>query len=143
VITPPKNPGNCCKQSTITIKHDQALKYYQRIPFGTEAWEEVYALRTAVEGTFGNLKNPATENISRGFIREARLPRVNLAMALAAVSYNIRAQLTWAKRHDITLMSPLFNHASPDDHRRVFLPRNEDELMAYIEVADRFEQQAA
>ncbi|MFC6152554.1 hypothetical protein [Nocardioides yefusunii] len=49
----------------------------------------------------------------------------------------------WAKRHDVTLMSPLFNHASPDDDTRVFLPRSKEELAAYIDLAEEFEKRSA
>src|SRR5690606_17480104 len=80
----------CCTQRTIQIEADPAIKYLQEDYWGSPEWEGTYALRSAVEAVFGNLKNPGTEDVRRGFMQVVGLPLVTLAFAGAAACYNIR-----------------------------------------------------
>jgi len=51
--------------------------------------------RNRVEGFFGNLKDSARENISRGTVRVRGLVKTGLMIAIAVMSVNIRLGEKW------------------------------------------------
>jgi hypothetical protein len=81
----------CCTQETFSIKMpEQAAKLYQPDMFGTTQWAQVYRGRTYVEGSYGNLKNPRTENLRRGSIQKSGIVWSQLILTLMAFVYNER-----------------------------------------------------
>lgn len=98
IVTPPETKTAFCKQTTVQIPPGKHMKYAQDEYWGDGRWEASWDRRTYVEGVYGNLKNPNTENIHRGFFQFIGLPMVTLAMTAAMVSYNIRELNNWHQR---------------------------------------------
>ena len=71
ITTPPaaETAPTCCTQSTVELKEDGQRKLWQREYWGSKPWVLSNNRRTYVEGAFGNIKNPSTENLSRGTFR--------------------------------------------------------------------------
>lgn len=98
ITNPPAEPGKPCTQKLVLVPPSELVKYVQDDYWGSDDWYLSYGRRSYVEGVFGNLKNPNTENIHRGFIQMVGITNVTLAMAAAAVSYNIREYNNWLER---------------------------------------------
>lgn len=98
VVVPPEAPTKFCEQETVQIEAGKHMKYAQEEYWGSSAWETSWNRRTYVEGVYGNLKNPNTENIHRGFFQFVGMPLVTLALTAAVVSYNIREYNSWHER---------------------------------------------
>lgn len=112
VENPPSHePGGeplpaCCTQETVTVSFDpnddaqaRLYKLQQQHYWGSEAWERVWSKRTYIEGLFGNVKNPGTENLRRGHFQIFGLVWVHIVLGLAAASYNLRMLDNWAARN--------------------------------------------
>lgn len=97
----------CCTQKLVQVRRGDHVKHQQDLYWGAAAWVTSWARRTYVEGVFGNLKNPSTENIQRGFLRMVGMPMVTLSLTAAAVSYNIREYNNWLDRTAQTSDHPL------------------------------------
>lgn len=65
----------CCTQRTVKIPAAADAKVRQRHIWGSAAWVRSFRRRTYVEGAFGNLKNPNTEAVRRGWIAVVGLVR--------------------------------------------------------------------
>ncbi|MDP5185511.1 hypothetical protein QOZ88_23000 [Blastococcus sp. BMG 814] len=74
------------------------MKHSQDEYWGDRRWTASWNRRTYVEGAFGNLKNPDTENTRRGYFRFTGLPLVTLAMAFAVTASNVRQLRNWHQR---------------------------------------------
>jgi hypothetical protein len=98
IVVPPEAKTPFCKQTTVQIPPGRHMKYAQEEYWGDGRWEPSWDRRTYVEGVYGNLKNPNTENIHRGFFQFTGLPMVTLAMAAAVASYNVRELNNWRER---------------------------------------------
>lgn len=87
-------PRTVCTQKYTTFDaEDIALP--QRELHGTTEWYKSVNRRNRVEGFFGNLKDSARENISRGTVRVRGLVRTGLMIAIAVMSVNIRLGEKW------------------------------------------------
>lgn len=107
VIQNPPDPNapdfpTCCAQRTVTLDPGPLRKLMQRDYWGSDAWLREWNKRTYVEGAYGNLKNPSTENVRRGHFRVTGLPNVTIVAALAAAAYDRRILLNWAKHNKRT-----------------------------------------
>lgn len=105
VENPPSEPGKpkCCRQRSVTIPGYVTPKIRQRLYWGSPEWIASFNRRTHVEGSYGNLKNTNTENITRGWCCVVGLVKTSLLLAVAAAASNIRILRGWAKRTgDIT-----------------------------------------
>lgn len=122
----------CCTQRTIQIEADPAIKYLQEDYWGSPEWEGTYALRSAVEAVFGNLKNPGTEDVRRGFMQVVGLPLVTLAFAGAAACYNIRILEKYHRETGDTPQHPLMNHPRDGEVIESLLLRDQ-EVTDYLE----------
>lgn len=118
VARPPARPHlpTCCTQRTFMIRTTppadddpartrranlqlgQTMKHAQDEYWGSPRWVTSWNRRTYVEGAFGNLKNPNTENVSRGVFRFTGLPLVSLAVAAAVTASNVRQLRNWHHR---------------------------------------------
>ena len=85
----------CCTQSTITIPWAVTPKIRQKLVWGSDDWISSFARRTHIEGGFGNVKNPNTENLSRGWLQVSGLVRHTLGMAFVLAAYNLRIAQKW------------------------------------------------
>ncbi|WP_101523820.1 transposase [Nocardioides houyundeii] len=100
----------CCTQQTIQIESGTPMKYLQEEYWGSKEWGLIYALRSAVEAVFGNIKNRGTEDVRRGFVQVVGLPLVTLAVAAAAACHNIRILEKHGRESGEQFASPLMNH---------------------------------
>jgi hypothetical protein len=118
VVRPPapRARGAACTQRTFMIRVEppdeaptvaeretrrqlaQAMKHAQDEYWGEHRWLSSWNRRTYVEGAFGNLKNPNTENVHRGLFRFTGLPLVTLAVAAAVAACNVRQLRNWHER---------------------------------------------
>ena len=109
----PQTAPRACSQSTITVHRTVTPQIRQRLRWGSPEWVTSFKRRTLVEGAFGNLKNPRTENIRRGWTSVVGLVKTSLMLVIAQAA-NLRLLRSWAKRTgDYT--DPL-TRPDPDDH---------------------------
>jgi hypothetical protein len=98
IVDPPATKTAWCDFDTATIKAIPEMKYQQEHIWGSHKWRVSYSRRTYVEGCFGNLKNPRTGNLHRGFMQYEGQALVTLTIAAAVVAYNLRELETWYLR---------------------------------------------
>ena len=102
VVDPPAIPTapTCCRQTTVTIAGDVTAKIRQRLYGGSDRWIASFKRRTHVEASYGNLKNPKTENIRRGWCFVVGLVKTSILVAAAMAAVNIRLLRAWAATSD-------------------------------------------
>ncbi len=101
ILTPPQHPPACCTQQTITVPPEVAAKTRQKHDYPSKAHRRSYARRTGAERTFATAKDPATNNITRGWIRLTGLTPVTLWLACPLAARNQRILTAWdARQHD-------------------------------------------
>jgi hypothetical protein len=101
VLTPPEHPQDCCTQQTITVPPQIAAKTRQKHDYPSAAHRQSYARRTGAERTFATAKDPASNNIARGWCRLMGLTPLMLWLACLLAVRNQRVLTTWTTRqHD-------------------------------------------
>jgi hypothetical protein len=98
ILTPPGHPPDCCTQQTITVPPDVAAKTRQKHDYPSAAHRKSYARRTGAERTFSTAKDPATNNITRGWTRLTGLTPLMLWLACLLVVRNQRILTAWNAR---------------------------------------------
>jgi hypothetical protein len=98
ILTPPEHPPACCSQQTITVPPEVHAKTAQKHDYPSAAHRRSYARRTAVERTFSTAKDPASNNISRGWSRLMGLTANTLLTACLLVVRNQRILDAFAAR---------------------------------------------
>jgi hypothetical protein len=97
IVNAPDQPHRFC-QGSVLMQSGAHMKRAQEHYWGSESWLISWNRRTYIEGVFGRIKNPATENIHRGFLQLTGRPLVTLALTAVTVSYNIRELNDWRDR---------------------------------------------
>ncbi len=69
ILQPPEHPQACCAQQTITVPPDVLAKTAQKHDYPSAAWRRSYRRRTGAERGFATAKDPASNDISRGWCR--------------------------------------------------------------------------
>jgi hypothetical protein len=82
--------GEFCKDASITLEPDVQPKLRQRFLWMSTRWRSWYRRRSYAEGVFGNIKNPATEAIGRGWIQLAGTIATTIMLWAAVSHYNYR-----------------------------------------------------
>jgi hypothetical protein len=100
ILTPPAHPPACCTQQTITVPPDVAAKTRQKHDYPSAAHRKSYARRTGAERTFATAKDPATNNIARGWTRLTGLASIMLWLACLLTVRNQRILTAWNARQD-------------------------------------------
>lgn len=90
VLAPPEHPPPCCTQQTITIPPEVAAKTAQKHDYPSKAHRASYARRAGAERTFSTAKDPATNDISRGWCRLMGVTAITLFVATLFVVRNER-----------------------------------------------------
>ena len=100
VLTPPEHPQDCCTQQTITVPPQVAAKTRQKHDYPSAAHRRSYARRTGAERTFSTAKDPASNNIARGWCRLMGLTPLMLWLACLLITRNQRILTAWTARQD-------------------------------------------
>ena len=100
ILTPPEHPPACCTQQTITVPPDVAAKTRQKHDYPSAAHRKSYARRTGAERTFATAKDPASNNIARGWTRLTGLAPIMLWLACLLAVRNQRILTAWNARQE-------------------------------------------
>jgi hypothetical protein len=98
ILTPPGHPPACCTQQTITVPPDVAAKTRQKHDYPSAAHRKSYARRTGAERTFATAKDPASNNITRGWTRLMGLTPLTLWLTCLLAVRNQRILTAWNAR---------------------------------------------
>jgi hypothetical protein len=98
ILQPPENPQACCTQQTITVPPDVLAKTAQKHDYPSAAWRRSYARRTGAERGFATAKDPASNDISRGWCRLMGLTPLMLFTTTLLVVRNQRILAAWDAR---------------------------------------------
>jgi len=98
ILQPPEHPQACCAQQTITVPPDVLAKTAQKHDYPSAAWRRSYSRRTGAERGFATAKDPASNNISRGWCRLMGLTPLMLFTATLLVVRNQRILAAWNTR---------------------------------------------
>jgi hypothetical protein len=98
ILQPPENPQACCTQQTITVPPQVNAKTRQKHDYPSKAHRQSYARRTGAERGFATAKDPASNDISRGWCRLMGLTPLMLFTATLLVVRNQRILTAWNTR---------------------------------------------
>jgi hypothetical protein len=98
VLQPPEHPQACCTQQTITVPPDVLAKTAQKHDYPSAAWRRSYARRTGAERGFATAKDPASNDIARGWCRLMGLAPLMLFTTMLLVVRNQRILTAWNSR---------------------------------------------
>jgi hypothetical protein len=98
ILTPPEHPQACCTQQTLTVPPEVTAKTAQKHDYPSAAHRRSYARRTGAERGFATAKDPATNDISRGWCRLMGLAPLMLVTTVLLVARNQRILQAWNAR---------------------------------------------
>jgi hypothetical protein len=98
ILTPPAHPPACCTQLTITVPPEINAKTAQKHDYPSQAHRYSYARRSAAERTFSTAKDPASNDISRGWCRLMGLNAITLFAACLFIVRNQRILAAYTTR---------------------------------------------
>ena len=98
IFTPPEHPPACCQQQTITVPPQTCAKTAQKHDYPSREHRKSYARRTGAERTFSTAKDPASNNIARGWTRLMGLAPVMIWLACLLAVRNQRILTAWDAR---------------------------------------------
>lgn len=98
ILTPPGHPQACCTQQTITVPPEINAKTRQKHDYPSAAHRRSYARRTGAERGFATAKDPATNDISRGWCRLMGLAPLMLFTTTLLIVRNQRILAAWNAR---------------------------------------------
>jgi hypothetical protein len=102
ILQPPEHPQACCTQQTLTVPPDVNAKTRQKHDYPSAAWRRSYARRTGAERGFATAKDPATNDISRGWCRLMGLAPLMLFTTTLLIVRNQRILAAWNTRQHET-----------------------------------------
>ena len=100
ILTPPQDPPACCTQQTLTVPPGTLAKTAQKHDYPSAAHRRSYARRTGAERGFATLKDPASNDISRGWCRLMGLAPRLLFTACLTITRNQRITAAWDRRQE-------------------------------------------
>jgi hypothetical protein len=100
ILTPPGHPQACCAQQTITVPPEVNAKTAQKHDYPSAAHRRSYARRTGAERGFATAKDPAANDISRGWCRLMGLAPLMLFTATLLIVRNQRILVAWNARQE-------------------------------------------
>jgi len=98
VVSPPEHPPTCCSQQTITVPASVNAKTAQKHDYPSPEHRRSYARRSAAERAYATVKDPASNDISKGWCRLAGLAPIALFAASVFVARNLRVADAFAAR---------------------------------------------
>lgn len=90
VLSPPAAAPACCTKKTITVSPQVNAKTAQKHPYPSAAHRESYKRRSAAERANSTIKDPATNDVSRGWCRLMGLAPMSVFVACVLVVRNLR-----------------------------------------------------
>jgi hypothetical protein len=102
ILSPPENPQACCTQQTITVPADVLAKTAQKHDYPSAAHRRSYARRTGAERGFATVKDPASNDIARGWCRLMSLAPLMLFTTTLLIVRNQRIIAAWNSRQEET-----------------------------------------
>ena len=90
VLCPPEHVPTCCRQKTLTVPVAVNAKTAQKYDYPSAAWRASYARRSAAERSFSTIKDPASNDISRGWCRLLGLSAMTMFLTCVLVVRNWR-----------------------------------------------------
>jgi hypothetical protein len=100
ILTPPDDPQACCTRQTITVPPDVNAKTRQKHDYPSAAWRRSYARRSGAERGFATVKDPAGNDIARGWCRLMGLAPLMLFTTVLTVVRNQRITAAWTSRQE-------------------------------------------
>jgi hypothetical protein len=100
ILQPPEHPQACCTQLTITVPPGAGAKTRQKHDYPSAAHRRSYARRTGAERGFATAKDPASNDISRGWCRLMGLAPLMLFTTVLLVVRNQRILAAWNTRQE-------------------------------------------
>jgi hypothetical protein len=98
ILQPPQHPPACCDQRTITVPPQVTAKTAQKHDYPSQPHRRSYARRTGAERGFATTKDPATNDISRGWCRLMGLAPLMLSTTMLLAVRNQRILAAWNAR---------------------------------------------
>ena len=98
VVSPPEHPPVCCSQQTITVPASVNAKTAQKHDYPSPEHRRSYARRSAAERAYATVKDPASNDISKGWCRLRGLAPIALLAASVFVARNLRVADAFAAR---------------------------------------------
>jgi hypothetical protein len=98
VASPPEHPPACCRQKTVTVPPGVNPKTAQKHDYPGPDWRRSYARRTAAERTYSTIKDPASNDISRGWCRLMGLAPLFVFVTCCLAVRNLRVLDAFAAR---------------------------------------------
>jgi hypothetical protein len=100
IFTPPQDPPACCTQQTLTVPPDIVAKTAQKHDYPSAAHRRSYNRRTGAERGFATLKDPAANDITRGWCRLMGLAPRLLFTTCLTITRNQRITTAWDRRQE-------------------------------------------
>jgi hypothetical protein len=100
ILTPPEHPQACCSRQTITVLPQVNAKTRQKHDYPPAAWRRSYARRSGAERGFATAKDPASNDISRGWCRLMGLAPLMLFTVILLAVRNQRILHAWDARQE-------------------------------------------
>jgi hypothetical protein len=102
ILQPPEHPLACCAQQTLTVPPDVLAKTTQKHDYPSAAWRRSYSRRTGAERCFATAKDPASNDIARGWCRLMGPAPLMLSTTVLLVVRNQRILAAWNARQEQT-----------------------------------------
>jgi hypothetical protein len=100
ILIPPEDPQACCTQQTITVPPGVNAKTRQKHDYPSAAWRRSYARRSGAERGFATAKDPASNDIARGWCRLMGLAPLMLFTVTLLAARNQRIIAAWDARQE-------------------------------------------
>jgi hypothetical protein len=100
ILTPPGHPQACCTRQTLTVSPEITAKTAQKHDYPSAAHRRSYARRTGAERGFATIKDPATNDISRGWCRLMGPAPLLLLTTALLIARNQRILQAWNARQE-------------------------------------------
>ncbi len=100
ILQPPEDPQACCTQLTITVPPAVNAKTAQKHDYPSAAWRRSYSRRSGAERGFATDKDPASNDISRGWCRLMGLAPLMLFTVTLLTVRNHRILTAWDARQE-------------------------------------------
>jgi hypothetical protein len=98
ILVPPEHAPVCCTQVSITVPPSVNAKTRQKHPYPSQAHRLSYGRRSAAERANATIKDPASNDVSRGWCRLMGLVPMTLMLSCVLVVRNQRVLASFTVR---------------------------------------------